>query len=230
VKRRNVGLTVAATVLSIGLTGCASDPQEGGEGFSVADTLRSLGNPGDEVQRHADQTSKKAEEDKASADAAEKAEKNKKAASREDPVVTRNDRAVKEAPSGVPAFVTATNWAQTKLGHKYVWGGESDEEGGFDCSGLMQAAWAEAGVKLPRVAHAQYYASKVHPKRSQLNPGDLVFYKNSSGEIYHVGLYVGLDEKGRQTMLHAPNRNRVIQFDPIDYMNGYFGATRVGEE
>lgn len=127
-----------------------------------------------------------------------------------------------EDRSEVPAWVIAINWAQTKLGHKYIWGGESDKEGGFDCSGLMQAAYFQAGVELPRVAQDQYRATSDHPARGELRPGDLVFY-GTSKNIHHVGLYLGSG-----TMLHAPNSRSVIRFDKIDYMSDYYGATRIG--
>lgn len=184
------------------------------------------------VAQQADSLAKQAARDKAEKAAAKQAEENKKAASKKtvsskkaksDPVGTRNDMEPVSSPPDVPAWVTATNWAQTKLGHEYVWGGESDAEGGFDCSGLMQAAYAQAGVKLPRVAQDQYHASDVHPKRSELTMGDLVFYGTSSN-IHHVGLYVGSG-----MMLHAPNSDSVIRFDRIDYMSDYYGATRVSQ-
>ncbi|MER6605826.1 C40 family peptidase [Streptomyces sp. NPDC000927] len=126
--------------------------------------------------------------------------------------------------TGMPAWVTAINWAQTRLGVQYVWGGESDAEGGYDCSGLMMAAYAQAGIRLPRVANDQYNASSVHPGRNGLRPGDLVFFgpPGSSRGIHHVGLYVG-----GGMMLHSPNPHSVVRFDRVDYMSDYYGATRV---
>jgi len=123
----------------------------------------------------------------------------------------------------IPQWVTAINWASTRLGVKYVWGGDSMAEGGYDCSGLVLRAYEAAGVHLPRVANDQWAASDVHPKKNELLPGDLVFYgKGSSRNIHHVGLYVGSGY-----MLHAPNSRSVIRFDRIDYMKDYYGATRV---
>jgi cell wall-associated NlpC family hydrolase len=124
--------------------------------------------------------------------------------------------------SGSPAASTVIGWAKTKIGTPYVWGGESEAEGGYDCSGLVFAAYAQIGLAMPRVADAQYLASNVHPARDKLIPGDLVFYGTSAPAIHHVGIYVG----GGQ-MLHAPNSRSVIRFDSIDYMSDYYGATRV---
>ncbi|WP_037911868.1 bifunctional lytic transglycosylase/C40 family peptidase [Actinacidiphila yeochonensis] len=119
----------------------------------------------------------------------------------------------------------AINWAQTKLGTKYLWGGTGTaEEGGrFDCSGLTQAAYHSVGVSLPRVANDQWNAGP-HPSRSELLPGDLVFFAYDLADprsIHHVGIYVG-----GGYMIDAPHTGAVIRFDPVD-SSDYIGATRV---
>lgn len=70
----------------------------------------------------------------------------------------------------------------------YVWGGTGPPgpSGGFDCSGLVQAAWAAAGVSIPRTTYAQW-AALPHVSMSNLKPGDLLFYNGES----HVAMYVG---------------------------------------
>ncbi|WP_307808068.1 C40 family peptidase [Streptomyces oryzae] len=118
----------------------------------------------------------------------------------------------------------AIAFAQSKLGTPYLWGGNGTaEQGGrFDCSGLTKAAYAKVGVKLPRVANDQYNTGP-HPKRSELLPGDLVFFANdltSSRSIHHVGIYVGGGK-----MINAPYTGAKIRYDPIDSPD-YFGATR----
>lgn len=138
-----------------------------------------------------------------------------------DPATTRKNT------SSTPVWATALKWAQTKEGHRYVWGGESDAEGGFDCSGLMQAAYAQAGIRLPRVANDQYAATDVHPKWNELKPGDLVFFGETERGIHHVGLYVGEDREGNKMMFHAPNPRRPIGFNRVRYMSDYYGATRI---
>lgn len=119
----------------------------------------------------------------------------------------------------------AIYFAQKKLGTKYLWGGNgTPEQGGrFDCSGLTKAAYESVGVTLPRVANDQYNAGP-HPRRSELLPGDLVFFSHdpsNSRAIHHVGIYVG-----GGYMIDAPRTGAVIRFDPID-TSEYFGATRV---
>ncbi|MGW4822395.1 C40 family peptidase [Streptomyces sp. NPDC004227] len=122
----------------------------------------------------------------------------------------------------------AISFAQSKLGTRYLWGGNGTaEQGGrFDCSGLTKAAYESVGVTLPRVANDQYNAGP-HPKRDELLPGDLVFFSDdptNSRAIRHVGIYVG-----GGYMIDAPRPGAVIRFDPIDTPD-YFGATRVTED
>ncbi|MGQ4365376.1 C40 family peptidase [Streptomyces sp. SAS_272] len=122
----------------------------------------------------------------------------------------------------------AIYFAQKKLGTPYLWGGNgtADQGGRFDCSGLTKAAYESVGITLPRVANDQYNAGP-HPKRSELLPGDLVFFStdlNNSRAIHHVGMYVG-----GGYMIDAPYTGAVIRFDPIDTAE-YFGATRVTED
>jgi cell wall-associated NlpC family hydrolase len=122
----------------------------------------------------------------------------------------------------------AIYYAQKKLGTPYLWGGTGTaEQGGrFDCSGLSQAAYKSVGITLPRVANDQYNAGP-HPARSELLPGDLVFFSTdptNSRAIHHVGIYVG-----GGYMIDAPRTGAVIRFDPID-TSEYFGATRVTED
>lgn len=124
------------------------------------------------------------------------------------------------------AAAEAIAYAKTKIGVPYLWGGTGTaaQGGRFDCSGLTQAAYAKAGIKLPRVANDQYRTTDVHPSWGELEPGDLVFFGNKGDwrSIHHVGIYIG---DGR--MLHAPRTGTFIRVDDVHYMSDYFGATRV---
>ena len=93
----------------------------------------------------------------------------------------------------------AINFALAQLGEPYGWGGTGPNR--WDCSGLVMKSWAAAGISLPRVVGPQYGATK-HISRSQLQPGDLVFY----GGMSHVGMYLG---KGR--VIHAPRPGRSVE-------------------
>jgi len=106
--------------------------------------------------------------------------------------------------------------AESQIGVPYVWGGESPGQG-FDCSGLVQWAWGQAGVGLPRTAAAQYDAV-AHIPLSDLQPGDLVFW--GYGGISHVGMYVGGGD-----VVDAPQTGEDVQIQPI-WNGGLVGAGR----
>ena len=77
-------------------------------------------------------------------------------------------------------------------GWDYISGGSSPDDGGFDCSGLVQYVYGEAGINLPRLEKDQYEACE-EIEAENIQPGDLIFYKNetSNGEIGHVAIYIG---------------------------------------
>ncbi|MEN8652381.1 bifunctional lytic transglycosylase/C40 family peptidase [Streptomyces sp. 21So2-11] len=113
----------------------------------------------------------------------------------------------------------AVAFARAQLGIPYLWGGDGPAEGGFDCSGLTKAAYAAAGIALPRVAQAQYQATPKVPAGQPLLPGDLVFY-GAPGRIHHVGLYIGNNQ-----MINAPNRRSVVRIEDYRWKD-YLAATR----
>ncbi|MFK0111793.1 NlpC/P60 family protein [Streptomyces sp. NPDC091217] len=122
------------------------------------------------------------------------------------------------------AALQAINYAQGQLGLPYEWGGNGPDTGdaGFDCSGLTKAAYAAAGIALPRTAQEQYDAGPHIPAGQQLKPGDLVFYGNPTDGIHHVGLYIG----GGQ-MIDAPRPGKAIRIESYRYRgDDYAGATR----
>ncbi|NDU76766.1 NlpC/P60 family protein [Actinomadura sp. DSM 109109] len=118
---------------------------------------------------------------------------------------------------------TVIRAAYTRLGWPYVWGGESEAEGGYDCSGLMQYAFAKAGIRLPRVAADQARAGWVVPY-SKAQPGDMLIWANdptAPGYISHIALYLG---EGK--MLAAPRTGTVVQVQNV-YTRNMRGAVRV---
>ncbi|MFJ8046196.1 transglycosylase family protein [Kitasatospora sp. NPDC096147] len=84
----------------------------------------------------------------------------------------------------------AINFALSKVGQAYVYGGSSN--GGWDCSGLTQAAFRQAGVSLPRVANDQADAA-TRVSLDNLQAGDLLFWSNNGANsgVYHVAIYLG---------------------------------------
>jgi cell wall-associated NlpC family hydrolase len=93
------------------------------------------------------------------------------------------------AQPGAGVGAVAVAWALAQVGTPYVWGGETPGVG-FDCSGLVQAAYLVAGVSLPRVAQQQYDAGPALTEATPLQPGDLVFFGSSPTAVTHVGLVV----------------------------------------
>jgi cell wall-associated NlpC family hydrolase len=120
--------------------------------------------------------------------------------------------------SAVVAKVLA--YARAQLGVPYQWGGNGPAHGqGFDCSGLVQQAYAAAGATLPRVATDQYHAGKILPPGTPLQPGDLVFFGNPQF-AHHVGIYAG-----NGLMINAPNTGSVVRYENYNWPD-YFAATR----
>jgi cell wall-associated NlpC family hydrolase len=129
------------------------------------------------------------------------------------------------------AGAVAVEWALSQIGTPYVWGGEMPGVG-FDCSGLVQAAYKVAGVTLPRVAQNQYDATTQLASTSPLAPGDLVFFGLGPGDIQHVGLFVGTDN-GESIMVDAPSSGTDVRAEAFPSTVGawfgslqYVGATR----
>jgi cell wall-associated NlpC family hydrolase len=129
------------------------------------------------------------------------------------------------------AGAVAVSWALSQIGTPYVWGGETPGVG-FDCSGLVQAAYAVAGVALPRVAQDQYDATTKLTAAAALEPGDLVFFGGGPDSIDHVGLYVGV-VSGQNVMVDAPHTGADVRAEVFPATAGarfgsllYVGASR----
>jgi cell wall-associated NlpC family hydrolase len=110
-------------------------------------------------------------------------------------------------PGLASGAATAIAFAAGQLGTPYRWGGTG--EGGWDCSGLVQAAYGAAGVALPRVAQTQFTTGPPVPPSTPPLPGDLVFFGSSARDVSHVGLLVG-----RDLMVDAPHTGTVVRIEP----------------
>ncbi|WP_127781762.1 NlpC/P60 family protein [Rhodococcus sp. X156] len=97
--------------------------------------------------------------------------------------------------------------AHTKLGARYVWGGNGPTV--FDCSGLTSWAFRQVGVTLPRVAADQAKVG-TYVDKSNLQAGDLVFFYSP---VTHVGIY-----DGNGNVLNAPTEGQGVQYTPIKYL------------
>ena len=108
----------------------------------------------------------------------------------------------------------ALSYAKKQLGDPYVYG--ANGPGSFDCSGLTQAAWKSAGVKLAHNTNAQYRSERKVAK-SSLKKGDLVFFYSGRS---HVGIYAGHGK-----VIHSPRPGQGVQYIKMKYMP-YNGAVR----
>ena len=107
--------------------------------------------------------------------------------------------------------------AKSKLGCKYVWGATGPNT--FDCSGLMLWCHKQLGITIPRTSLAQSKSGKSVSK-SDLQVGDLIFWKTTSAEVGHVGMYVGNNQ-----FIHAPNKSKPVKYDSLD--NSYYKSRYV---
>ena len=121
--------------------------------------------------------------------------------------------------------MAAVQAAESQLGVPYVFGGETAGVG-FDCSGLVQWAWAQAGVSIPRTTETQWPAIQ-HVSLANLEPGDLLFYYNLDGDsqVDHVVMYTGSGPYGAATVIQAPFTGSTVSYSPI-FTEGLIGAAR----
>ncbi len=148
------------------------------------------------------------------------------------PVVSSGGGSSTAGPADASAATTAINAAMRYLGTPYAWGGGGSRGPGygiapdtavygFDCSGLTQYAYAQAGISIPRNSQSQYNAL---PKvsKADLQPGDLVFWGTggSASRIYHVALYIG-----NNRVVHAPESGDVVKVSTM-WNYDYAGAAR----
>ncbi len=103
------------------------------------------------------------------------------------------------------------------LGVPYRWGGASPS--GFDCSGLVQYAYAQLGISVPHSTYALWPMGTAI-SRDQLQPGDLVFFNG----LGHMGIYIGNNQ-----MIHAPHTGDVVKISSLTgwYSTSYMGARRI---
>jgi len=114
-----------------------------------------------------------------------------------------------QAPASVPSRAShpGVRVATAMLGAPYRYGGSSPR--GFDCSGLVYYAFRETGIRVPRTTSAQLrHAQPV--ALPQLQPGDLLFFRQRSSRVSHVGIYVG-----DGWFIHAPSRGKPVSYESM---------------
>jgi len=137
-----------------------------------------------------------------------------------------------KARDGLPAVAMSAKQssdvlsrAVNVLGTPYRWGGSSPSKG-FDCSGLVKYAFNDvADVDLPRTSNAMAQGHGVKVARSDLKPGDLIFFNIKSRRVNHVAIYLGNDR-----FIHAPRRGKRVSIDQLSkpyWQKHYVVAKRV---
>ena len=129
------------------------------------------------------------------------------------------------APADASEAEKIVNFAKQYLGYSYVYGGTTPS-GGFDCSGFVYYVFNSCGHSLSRSCPVQAQ-SGVAVSKSELQPGDIVFFKGSASgtSITHVGIYIG-----DGNFIHASNPTRGVRTDTLasgDYSNRFHSARRV---
>jgi len=126
--------------------------------------------------------------------------------------------------ANLPLGQQMVGFALGYVGTKYVYGGSSPS--GFDCSGFVSYVYRNFDVSLTRNASGQYRDNGVHINKSDLVPGDLVFFSSDGrGNVTHVGIYIGDDE-----FVHASRSGVGVVISRLDstyYLNVWHGAKRV---
>ena len=126
------------------------------------------------------------------------------------------NEAIKFSPAEEAANAAASrrskvvNYALQFVGNPYVWGGTSLTKG-VDCSGFTMQVMKQFGVSLPHYSGAQAKMGKP-VKSSEMRPGDLIFYANSSGTVNHVAIYIGNGQ-----VVHAASRKSGIKISTWNY-------------
>jgi cell wall-associated NlpC family hydrolase len=138
------------------------------------------------------------------------------------PVGTIPGTAVSGGAITAAQLTAALRAAESRRGLPYVWGAAGPSS--FDCSGLVEWSFAQAGVSMPRVAADQARTGPAVPV-SQLQPGDLLFYHTdptAPGYISHVAIYLG-----NGWMIQAPQPGMDVEVVPASFDSQFAGAIRV---
>ena len=114
--------------------------------------------------------------------------------------------------------------ARSFVGYPYVYGEESPSRG-FDCSGLVYYCYGQFGYSLSRTASKQYANHGTSVSKSELQPGDLVFFSSNGYSVTHVGIYIG-----DGNFVHASTSTTGVITSSLNssyYTRVWFGAKRI---
>lgn len=119
--------------------------------------------------------------------------------------------------------------AQKYLGTPYVWGGESMEEGGMDCSGFVYNALKDAGFNVGRTTAQGYRSQGTVVSKAEMQPGDLIFFGSNPSDASHIGIYIGNGQ-----MIHSAGGSKNTKNNPgkgvsivsVDHRKDFLEARR----
>lgn len=116
----------------------------------------------------------------------------------------------------------AADVAIAHIGDPYHYGARGP--GSFDCSGLTMYSYGHSRLHLPRTA-AEQYASVRHIAKANLQRGDLVFFHDSHGHVYHVGIFLYRNHEHRAVIIHAPHTGQRVHRAPV-WTTAWYAGTR----
>ena len=134
----------------------------------------------------------------------------------------RHEPTPRQASLGTTIGAKIADAARSQIGTRYCYGGDTPAEG-FDCSGLVQWAFAQNGVRAPRTVSDQYHAGRAVRVR-ELGPGDLLFFNTSfKRTTLHVGIATSPDH-----FVHSPSSGGRVREDRLSdpYWTSVFATAR----
>jgi len=150
----------------------------------------------------------------AAAAAAEKSESNDSSSDNNSSEDSSSKQSTSDSSSNSELRNEVISYALKFVGNPYVWGGESLTRGA-DCSGFVQAIYADFGYSIPRVSSDQAASAGKKVSESDLLPGDLIFYADN-GHVNHVAMYIG-----NGMIVHAANSRQGIIKSNYKYRDIY---------
>ena len=167
-----------------------------------------------EERRKAEEAAKKAEQERKAAEKQRNSSNNSSSSS------SSSSSQVPPKPSKSSSDVAAlqqeiVNYALKFVGNRYVFGGTSLTNGA-DCSGFVWRIYQDFGYSIPRVSADQAVSAGRKISLEERQPGDLLFYTNSSGHVSHVAMYIG-----NNRIVHAANSRQGIITSQYNYRDVY---------
>ncbi len=117
----------------------------------------------------------------------------------------------------------AANVAISQIGDPYSYGAAGPDR--FDCSGLTMYSYGHARLSLPRSSADQYQAVR-HIIKKHLVRGDLVFFHDGSGHVYHVGIFLYWNTRHQAVIVHAAYPGQRVHRAPVWTSSWYAGTRR----